>query len=268
MSQDVLCTFPGRHGDLLWALPTIRAIAEFYDQPIDLQICGEFDRLASIIEMQPYIQEVAADQSWGMSHGYRPPTIRASPNTIVHHLGYQRWPELPLPKETYLNAVASVGQELPPLRLDDPWIAWPHKVEWPLRFEIGWTDCHFELKFGITELLREYWDLDEVGIFPPGSRWISEGGYQAIDWEEAAQCIYGTRLLLTDCSALHVLAVAMGIPVVIVEPMVERHNPIFYPVGMDGPQVTVVRGLDGLPTFDARHTRETIQKLLGEGRQR
>ena len=26
--MTILCTFPGKHGDLLWALPTVRAISE------------------------------------------------------------------------------------------------------------------------------------------------------------------------------------------------------------------------------------------------
>lgn len=29
-----------------------------------------------------------------------------------------------------------------------------------------------------------------------------------------------------------------------------------------GPQVTVVKGLDGKPTFDARHCAETLEKIL------
>ena len=79
---------------------------------------------------------------------------------------------------------------------------------------------------------------------------------------EATAWIAGAKVLLTDCSALHVLAVALGIPTVIVEPMEARWNTIFYPLGFDGPQVTIVKGLDGQPTFDARHVTETLSKVI------
>jgi hypothetical protein len=69
-------------------------------------------------------------------------------------------------------------------------------------------------------------------------------------------------VFLGDCSAWHVLAMAMGIPVVLVEPLEARWNPIFYPLGMDGPQVTMVRGNDGNPTFDARHVADALTRAL------
>jgi hypothetical protein len=54
----------------------------------------------------------------------------------------------------------------------------------------------------------------------------------------------------------------MGKPCVIMEPMTERLNPIFWPLGQDGPQVTLVRGNDRQATFDARHTAETLERVL------
>lgn len=262
---SVLCTFPGRYGDLLWALPAIRAIAESGGEPVDLQIAGEFAGILPLLQTCPYLGRVLADPRWATT----PPNEWMAPTPFhrydhIYQLGYRGWPQRPLPEETYLQAVAQVGRELPPLDLTRRWIASPLSAAHQRQIVYGFTDCHFELKYGLTELLYpEYTSSDVIGIFPAGSRWTTEGiRYQPTTWVEAAQWVANAQLLLSDCSALHVLAVALGIPVVVVEPMEARGNPIFYPCGGDGPQVTVVRGLDGLPTFDARHTAETIAEVL------
>ncbi len=265
--MSILCTFPGRHGDLLWALPTIRAISEAAGEPVDLQIAGEFGGLLPLLALQPYLRHILADPEWSAGESM-PPTIFGGPKTPVYHLGYPRWPELPLPFETQETARALMPADLN-LHLDQPWL---QAIPMPPRDVVfGFTDCWFELKYGLTELLfpdedREPANVNAIGIFPPGSRWVTEGDYKPTTWLEAAGWISSARALLTDCSALHVLAVALGIPTVIVEPMEARWNPIFYPLGYDGPQVTVVKGLDGKPTFDARHVTETLSRVIIHGR--
>ena len=84
-------------------------------------------------------------------------------------------------------------------------------------------------------------------------------------WPQAARHIRHAKVFLGDCSALHVLAVALGTPVVLVEPMEARWNPIFYPLGMDG-AVQVVKGNDGRPTWDARHVGDVLRERLGASR--
>jgi hypothetical protein len=256
----ILCTFPGRYGDLLWALPTVRAIAEATGARVRLQIAGEFASLTPLLEAQPYLDQVVADPSWDVGTGWRPLTVAAGPHDRVFHLGYRRWPELPLPVE--IDQTVRGAIELPPLDLTRPWIT--ALASHPRDLVYGFTDCHFELKYGLTELLFPDEDPRSFGaVFPPGSRWLTEGGIEVpASWTSAAQIISGGRVFFGDCSALHVLAVALGKPVVLVEPMEARWNPIFYPLGMNGPQVTVVKGLDGRPTFDARHCAETLQRIL------
>lgn len=272
--QRVLCTFPGRAGDLLWALPTVRAISESYGHPVDLQIAGEFDSMVDLLLQQPYLHGVTADPRWGMSDGWEAPR-HPRPFDRVIHLGYSRWPELPLPMETYANAISHFADNpptLPPLDLARPWITVDRGKGNGVCPDIvfGWTDCHFELKYGLTELLftsdqdhrsrPARWDAQDV--IPPGSRWESEAYYLGCGWLAAARRIRRARVLLTDCSALHVLAVALGKPCVIVEPMEARLNPIFWPLGTDGP-VHLVTGNDGKATVDARHTADKLKEVLG-----
>ncbi len=255
-SGRILCTFPGRYGDLLWALPTIREIAEHTSTQVELLIAGEFAGIAALLAAQSYIASVIVDHDWSLSSGWEPPVQAYHLYDQVYHLGYRRWPELPLPFEIY-ERVASGWTPAPDQILARPWITSPEEG-YPIDIAFGFTDCWFELKYALLALSFK-WQRTYRGVFPPGSRWITEAGYGPTSWLEAAKIISRAKLLLTDCSALHVLGVGLGIPVLLVEPMDARWNPIFYPLGMDGPQVTVVKGLDGKPTFDARHLKEAIE---------
>lgn len=285
----VLCTFPGRHGDLLWALPTVRAISESYGQPVDLQIAGEFGTILPLLALQPYLGAIFADPRWGLTppnewqappawpprradgvyeHFSEPPDPLVTYDR-VYQLGYRRWPELPLPLE--VDQTVRVDRELPPLDLTRPWItAPPTETRWfdadyhrrPRRIAVGFTECYFELKYGLTKLVTEHHSDWRVQTCMGGGRWFNEAGEGSHTWVEAAQLISQAEIFVGDCSGLHVLAVALGVPVVLVEPMDARWNPIFYPCGKTGPQVTLVTGLDGLPTFDSRHLCETVAARL------
>lgn len=279
--MKILATFPGRYGDLLWALPTIRALSRRIGAPVDLAICGEFASISPLLARQDYLGQVHAIPTWGLSQGWEPPALRspevADPYTLTFHLGYRRWPELPLPFETAYTFTLHGGRPFvsdvitpADLCLSEPWITNLPQAP-PTEIVVGFSECHFELKVGLITLLE---DLDRpmrVLNHDSRTRWAMErpkGSYPLsppLPWVEMAAAIRNADLFLGCCSGLHVLAVAIGIPVVIVEPMEARWNPIFYPLGMDGPQVRVVTGLDGKPTYDARHTREVLEGVLGRG---
>lgn len=272
--MSLICTFPGRAGDLLWALPSVRALSEHHHALIDLQISGEFASMVPLLEHQPYLGRVFADPCWqlsdwrerGAEHDWEAPYLAqptGQPYDQVYPLGYRRWPEMPLPYETF-----SLLAEIPglPFDLGRPWITVETQTEDACPLTMGFTECHFELKVGLVHLLLDRLDLlDVVMLASPGSRWVSEAFYGPVTWLEAARAITTSPLLLTDCSALHVLAVALGTPVICVEPMEARWNPIFWPLGQDGPRVTLVKGNDGRPTVDARHCADAIRAVLAKG---
>lgn len=283
----ILATFPGRHGDLLWALPTVRAISESYGHPVDLQIAGEFGTILPLLAPQPYLGAIFADPRWGLTppnewqappawpprreggtseHFSEPPDPLVTYDR-VYQLGYRRWPELPLPLE--IDQTVRVDREVAPLDLTRPWItAPPTETRWfdagyrRRRIAVGFTECYFELKYGLTKLITKHHGDWRVQTCMGGGRWFSEAGEGSHTWAEAAQLISQAEIFVGDCSGLHVLAVALGVPVVLVEPMEARWNPIFYPCGKSGPQVLLVTGLDGQPTWDARHLAEAIEKVL------
>jgi hypothetical protein len=265
--MKILCTFPGRHGDLLWALPTIRAIQEHFKGEVALQIGQEYAGLVPLLQAQPYLAEVWAQPGWQGDRGDLrvgweappPPVLQAY--DAVYHLGYRRWPTLPLPDEIWIEAVSTVGEPLPPIDLRRPWITVPPLTVWATPITVGFTDEWFELKVGITVLLqRGPWGADWYGylLTGDGSRWHHEAGHAPTDWIGAARRIAACRLFLGDCSALHVLAVALGTPAILVEPNEARWNGIFWPLGQDGPETCLVKGHDHRPTFDVRHVRAAI----------
>lgn len=267
--MTILCTFPGRAGDILWALPTVRAVSEAIHEPVDLMIAGEFAGLVPLLTQQPYLNKVWADQYWSLSQPEHP---AVDGYDYIFHLGYQGWPLQPLPfvVEDQLRLVWPHALDPgPKIDLHRPWI----KVGGsgiPTEIVCGFTEAWFELKLGLAVALERL--LHEPPILYltiPNSRWTTEVfpgllGVQACDWVEAARAIRNSNLFFGDCSALHVLACAMGRRVVLMEPMIARHNPIFYPFGKASDRVTLVIGNDGEPTFDARHCKDALERALAE----
>lgn len=258
--MKILCTFPGRNGDLLWALPTIRAISEHFGVKVDLQIGGEFTGIVPLLQRQPYLNHVWADSRWSLT----PPEEWKAPlmggYDMVFHCGYRGWPDVPLP-EMVLRWVLSDYQLDLHVDYDRPWITEvePYTEQGGYHYALvsGWSDEWFELKYGILRLLAR---TDFCVVVPKGSRWERESVGMPVygcDWIRAAEWIAQADRFLGCCSALHVLACAMGKPVIVLEPSQARHNPIFYPFGMDG-RIKVVKGNDGQPTHDVRHLKELL----------
>lgn len=274
--MKILCTFPGRAGDLLWALPTVRAISEQFGGPVDLLIAGEFASMVPLLQMQPYLDRIEADSNWSMSHGWQPPGREdvISPYDRIFHLGYRRWPALPLPEETYRQFVlqwyaeGGTPETVTMVDLARPWIT-VDGPGIPLDLAVGFTEAWFELKLGLLLSVEQQLvgGPTLIQLTPPHSRWTSPEvppGTVAVfpcGWRDAARAIRNSDLFFGDCSALHVLALALGKRCVICEPMEARWNEIFYPLGKID-RVHLVLGNDGRPTFDARACAAAIRGPL------
>jgi hypothetical protein len=289
VADTLLCTCPGRHGDILWTLPAIRALHESTGATIDLLVAGKYAAVCPLLERQPYLRECVAMPEWTVEETAPmtprlPPGIPAGYDRVIH-LGYAGWPDRPLPDQH----LWTLQQQIPDLdlveqiaeryTLDHPWIHVPVKAGRARAVYCGWSDEHFELKVGVTQVVKDAlargrtdWSAAaswHVGV-SPASRWQREArtvvgsGRAPESWMEAAGWIAQARVFLGCCSALHVLACGLGIPVVLVEPNEARHHPIFYPYGTDGPQVTLVKGNDGRPSFDARHVGDVLAQQLVE----
>ena len=282
--MKILCTFPGKIGDLLWALPSLRAIAESLEgTPVDLVVGAPYGRICALITKQTYVRQAIAYESWPVQD--TAPMSPREPDPAVHygydhvfHLGYRGWPAFPLPYETYDCLRAQWPADWPslrPLDLSRPWITSSARLAAPPQVALGWTDEWFELKVGLTALLLlQAPDQSQLVNVSWSPRWQHEWWEQSWghrveaefalgDWVKVAGILSQVKVFCGDCSALHVLACAVGTPVVVMEPNPHRHHEVFYPSGTGG-VVRLVRGMDGLPTFDARHTWDVIQEILKE----
>jgi hypothetical protein len=264
----VLATMPGRYGDILWSLPTVRALAERHGEPVDFATSATHAQVIEIVGQQDYIGTAFAIEAWKVVEG-APITPRlpydCHPEGYHHayHLGYDQWPMKPLAFEV-AERFAGVTVEMPGFLR--PWIKvapGPPRV-CPLKLAIGWTDEWFELKGGLMVLLSNA--LYDAGIKvttkscpAPGSRWTTEVDGEGLSLLEAAQTIQDASLFLGDLSALAVIAAGMGKPRVLVEPQPARHHEIFQHWDTE-----LVIGSDGKPTFDARHVADAVKKKLEE----
>lgn len=112
----------------------------------------------------------------------------------------------------------------------------------------------------------------------PGSR-MQDAGAWGTTFYTLAQLFAGMQVVLTDCSAAHVMAAALGVPhVLVVEPEEARHHWVFWPgthihddglarhwqqkPDLLGRTIRPVLGGDGRPTFDSRHTVDAIKEAL------
>jgi hypothetical protein len=258
-----LVTFPGRFGDLIWALPTVRAISETFEEPVALQLSVGLDSITPLLQRQPYIDSILVDTGW-LTQDTAPITPRTPPVTAegydrVFHLGYDGWPGAPLPIDIYRRAAAQ--EALQAIDLDRPWIGAPYHLP-PMDVAVGFTDEHFELKYGLCWLLQNRFGRShKIANLSTSPRWLQEGKQLGMDWLSAAAWLSTTQVFLGCCSALHVLACAVGCPVILMEPAEARWADVFYPYGKAGPQVTLVLGNDGRPTWDARHLAEAIERV-------
>lgn len=298
--MNILCTMPGRHGDILWALPTIRAISQTYKQGVDLCVSAKYGKNPSflkLIKSQPYIRYCWADPEWAILET-APITPRTPPKEmkvrnlnscgslyeedqnydLVIHLGYMEWPTFQLPRYIYMlvneELIGTGHLPLDPLDLETPWIRpfW-HPANPQPHVAVGWSDEWVELKMGV--LLQSVARLEKHRVYfgmaiPSWSRqreWIevlpmANFSYHVSDsWVLAAQLISEAHVFLGCLSAQWVLANGVGIPTVIMEPAPQRHHPIFY---LEHHRNHIVRGADQGATFDARAVVELLYQVLEE----
>lgn len=273
----IIATHPGRHGDILWALPSIRCLAQAYGEPVHLRLSAKYGSagFCQLLRGQEYLASVEPIEWWQVEEsapiGPREPNpahlnVFPRPRTICH-LGYEGWPTPDLPRDVWrrvwAEAPMAIADRMSVLDLATPWITARPWRSVPHRIAIGFTDEHFELKYGICRLLERQ-DLQSTAFLltAPNSRWEREADTEAVEWVEAARRIAAAEVFLGCCSALHVLAVALGVPAVLMEPNRDRWNDVFYPLSKQGPQVTLVTGNDGQPTFDARHVAQVMKDAL------
>lgn len=275
----VLCTYPGRYGDLLWALPAVRAIATTLKVPIDLGVAPKYRAITQLIEQQPYVAACYGIDGWAVEET-APMSPREPPRIpegydLVLHLGYEGWPAPTLAQDVYERARAlldvRLGVTLGHLDLS-PWITPIGAIPAPRgpRVWLGWSEEHFELKVGITQILCARFPAVQFWWIRPFGGRYDEYAVRAEnlhllpgDWLQTARWAASCTLYLGCLSSQWCLANALGLRCVAIEPAEARWHPVFWSDG--GGRNTLVRGNDGRPTFDARHIGDALDAALREG---
>lgn len=274
-----LCTFPGKHGDVLWSLLTAREIARRQGTRVHFVVSQEVMGLVPLIDAQPYVAACWSDGwSWKGDPGAGEQIVPQFDYQglygvkHVHHLHYKGWPKKSLPLEIWEQARMEPEEEKGrgfAEAAQDPWITLPENTPRGRGACVffGWSEEWFELKVGLSLLVRE--SFEGTQCYMPHGRWASEaaGLFGApANWLETASMLAACDLFVGCLSSQWVLANAMGVPCVVVEPNVARHNPIFWWEGRvlaDGaPANTMVLGNDGKPTFDARAVKAAVKAGL------
>lgn len=268
---------PGKFGDLLWALPTARALAEQEGEHVALILPKSLAALVPLLEKQSdYIGSCVVDDGWEVQDT-APASPRVPPGReYIPSLGYEAWPAYPLPYQV----AAQNGAMHDRAQHDHFFRPWIDVLPMGLglasgvpRVAVHWTDRWFELKLGIVKELQRMLGFDFAidWYAPHGSRMQDAGAY-GVDWVTLARTLTGYQVVLTDCSSAHVLAAAVGVKnILVVEPEHDRHHFIFWP-GSDeqwqprdtvlGRAIRPVLGNDGKPTFDSRHTIDAVRTAL------
>ena len=98
--MKILTSMPGKFGDILWSLATVKHISNYYKTPVTFMIMPTYFSLRPLLESQSYIDKVLVNDEWlctGSPHGDQP-FLPQNSNAIeweydvVHHLGYRYHP--------------------------------------------------------------------------------------------------------------------------------------------------------------------------------
>ena len=282
----ILATHPGKLGDSLWALPSVRVLSEYFEVPIDLRLAACIAPLRDLVARQSYVGDAVVDDLW-VTQDTAPRTPRQPPTLPegydhVFHLGYDGWPSQRLAEQVY-GQVRTDTQTAVNLDLDRPWITVPAEDVAACRdtrrhLVVGFSEEWIELKVGVLFALKKalklafHSDVVVDIVKPPGrtrwEEWSYRDGLYATShgWCETAALIASADLFLGCLSSQWVLANALGVPTVVCEPSKMRWDSpggwtesIFW---RPSSKNTMVLGNDGLPSFDARAVcAAVIEKL-------
>jgi len=126
----IACTFPGKIGDAIYSLPTIKRLCELYSCGADFYTSEYCKGLKNLFEYQSYINNFIIPEEYKIQHmsmGVQPWYIPTKGEYHkVFHLGFKTVPNLPLPEFIANQADVKIGKltlEYPDFEtLDEPYI--------------------------------------------------------------------------------------------------------------------------------------------------
>lgn len=98
MTSRLLATFSGKYGDILWSLPTVRALWQLHGEKLDFACMPGYRSLLPLIQAQPYVAEAFVLEDWQCLHSnhgdqpWHPPMYIEQKYERFWHLGYRGHP--------------------------------------------------------------------------------------------------------------------------------------------------------------------------------
>lgn len=212
--SKVLCTFPGKFGDILWSLPTVRLVAEFMAQEqVDFGIMPAYWPLLPLLSTQKYIKKAFCIGDWvceGSPFGDQPwhPQHEPAGYDRFFHLGLRGHPGIHCPAMPLIDFIADQQG----MRLVNP-IPFIEVLIPKQRYD----QIAYAFSDGAADLKARFMD----GLMHEG---ISTIDVSRISWMEAARVIRDSVCFVGSRSSNNVIAHGVGQKnIFIYEPEASRH---------------------------------------------
>ena len=222
-----LCTFPGKYGDLLWSLPTVRAISQIKGEPVDFAIMPQYKNILPLLQAQPYIDRAFVIEEWLIlhsNHGDQPWLPQKNMEQAcgyhqVWHLGYRGHPGLSGQPNMCLadfiawqQGIRFVENPIPFIQgLDGVGVNWASRDEGGLTVALAFNEMYADLKLRFRKTFGELYKGVAISVME-------------YSWLEAAVLISKAGVFVGDRSALHVIAHGVGQKLITYEPHPARHK--------------------------------------------
>jgi hypothetical protein len=222
--SKVLTTFSGKYGDILWALPTVRAVANFMAQEkVDFGIMPQYRSLLPLLNFQTYIDKAFVIEDWectGSPYGDQPWLPQHVPQGYerAFHLTYRGHPGIhcaPLPLIDFIAEQQGMRLVNPIPFIDVPAGFFRAKNEPEI-------NCHAAYAFsaGAAEAKAKFLDI-VIGQAGNNIAWIDASKE---DWMTAALLIKLATCFVGSRSSNNVIAHGVGQKnIFIYEPESSRH---------------------------------------------
>jgi len=217
--MKILCTIPGKFGDLLWALPTVRELnkKEYIngrhsvdEHGVHIGVMPQYESLLPLLNVQPYIDKAFVIENWtctGSPHGDQPWEAPVPEGyDKVYHLGYRNHPNRNHPLIDFI-----AGQQGIQLTKPIPFISVPSNINLLKPYvAYAFNESMMELKDPFIQRVKE--ELNEV-LFVDVSK---------LPWLNAATMISNSMAFIGCRSANYVLSCGLGKKVFVYEPNTSR----------------------------------------------
>lgn len=95
--MKIACSMPGKLGDLLYSLPTVRHISKILGEKIDFWTSNYCSSAVELLKKQSYINEVFIAQNYQIQHdqcGLQPWLLKPEKDyDRIYHMGFRHYPQ-------------------------------------------------------------------------------------------------------------------------------------------------------------------------------